>query len=245
MSVDIRLHRFTEVSSTNDTIRNYITDPSCVGTVVTAERQTAGRGRLGRKWIQPDEHSSIMMSAVVGTSKTIERFSDISFVVGVAVREFIKTTFEVCPKIKWVNDIMLSGKKVCGILVETVNKDDVTYAVAGIGINITQESFPEELLNATSIFLETGRKYDIKVCERILAATLFNATEEYRKKGFEYILDTYARDLWGIGKEAEVVCTDRTVRGIIIGTDKRGKLLVRTPDGVTGITAAEEIKVNF
>ncbi len=245
MSANIRIHRFAEVTSTNDTIRQYITDPSCVGTVVAAERQTEGRGKLGRKWIQPDEHCSIMMSAVVGTSRNIERFSEVSFVVGVAVYEFIKKTFETNPKIKWVNDIMLSGKKVCGILVETVNRGTATYAIAGIGINITQDSFPEELPNATSVFLETDRKYDVKLCEKILATTLFKTMEEYYEKGFDHIMDIYDRHLWGIGKEAEVVCTDRTVRGIILGTGKGGELLIKDSDGVTGVTAAEEIKVIY
>lgn len=152
---------FEELDSTNRYVKELAVKDGQPGTVVIAGRQSAGRGRLGRSFFSPEE-TGIYMSILLRPDIALERSVLITSMTAVAVARAIERVSGTEAKIKWVNDIFLNGKKVCGILTEAginAEKDTLDYAVIGIGVNVGKMEFPEELKDtATSITNECGFK---------------------------------------------------------------------------------------
>ena len=152
------LLRFESVSSTNDVARDLAVAGASEGVCVLARTQTAGRGRQGRSWASASGEglylSLILRPEVEPSASTI-----ITLAAAVAVAETLMLDFHSDTDIKWPNDLLARGRKICGILVESaIEGDRLQYAVMGIGVNIGQRSFPEQVgYGATSLFLETGR----------------------------------------------------------------------------------------
>lgn len=150
---------FEELDSTNRYLKELAVKNARPGTVIIANRQSAGRGRLGRNFFSPEE-KGIYMSILLRPDIPLERAVLITSMAAVAVARAIERVSGIEAKIKWVNDIFLNGKKVCGILTEAgINAEQGTldYAVLGIGVNVGAMEFPEELRNiATSVTNECG-----------------------------------------------------------------------------------------
>jgi BirA family biotin operon repressor/biotin-[acetyl-CoA-carboxylase] ligase len=153
------IHRFNEVSSTNDVARNLAASGESEGTVVMALSQTSGRGTQGRAWSSP-RGEGLYVSVILRPRLAPAAFSIITLAAAVAVAEALSNDFGLETDIKWPNDILADGRKICGILVESASEGEkIEYAIAGIGINLRQRSFPAELRqSATSFLLETGRE---------------------------------------------------------------------------------------
>lgn len=150
---------FDELDSTNLYLKRLGADGAEEGTVIIANRQSAGRGRLGRSFFSPEE-KGIYMSILLRPDISLERAVLITSMAAVAVARAIERVSGIEAKIKWVNDIFLNEKKVCGILTEAgidVQKGTLEYAVLGIGVNVGEMEFTEELKNiATSVSNECG-----------------------------------------------------------------------------------------
>jgi len=150
---------FEELDSTNRYLKELAVGGAPEGTVIIANRQSAGRGRLGRSFFSPEE-KGIYMSILLCPDISLERAVLITSMAAVAVANAIESICGIETKIKWVNDIFLNGKKVCGILTEAGidnEKGALDYAVLGIGVNVGMMDFPEELKNiATSVSNECG-----------------------------------------------------------------------------------------
>lgn len=150
---------FEELDSTNRYLKERAAEGVPEGTVILANRQSAGRGRLGRKFFSPEE-KGIYMSILLRPDIPLERAVLITSMAAVTVARAIERVSGIEAKIKWVNDIFLNGKKVCGILTEAgINAEQGTldYAVLGIGVNVGAMEFPEELRDiATSVSNECG-----------------------------------------------------------------------------------------
>jgi len=148
-----------ETDSTNSYLKALAADGASAGTVVIANRQSAGRGRLGRSFFSPGE-KGIYMSILLRPEITLERAVLITSMAAVAVAEAIEQVSGIPAKIKWVNDIFINNKKVCGILTEAgidAEKQTLDYAVLGIGVNVGTMEFPAELQTiATSVSNECG-----------------------------------------------------------------------------------------
>lgn len=129
------------------------------GTVVTADCQSAGRGRRGRFWESPKE-GGLFMTLLLRPQIEPNVASMLTLVAAMAVTRAIRKLTELPVQIKWPNDIVLNGKKICGILTEmSTETDHIHYVVVGIGINVENENFPEEIRQtATSLFLESGKR---------------------------------------------------------------------------------------
>ena len=146
-------------ASTNDVAKELASNGAAHGTLVIANAQTAGRGRMGRRFVSaPGE--GIWMSLVIKDEILPMKASMLTLVMGLAAAKAIEQVADVKPMIKWPNDIVLSGKKLVGILTEmSLSMDKIGHIIVGIGINVHQEVFPEELQTvATSIFLENGKQ---------------------------------------------------------------------------------------
>lgn len=150
---------FEELDSTNRYLKELAAEGAPEGTVIIANRQSAGRGRLGRSFFSPGE-KGIYMSILLRPDIPLERAVLITSMAAVAVAKAIERVSGLEAKIKWVNDIFLNGKKVCGILTEAginAEKGTLDYAVLGIGVNVGTMEFPEELKDiATSVSNECG-----------------------------------------------------------------------------------------
>ena len=240
--------RFSEsVDSTNAWAgREYREGSAEDGTVFLADHQTAGRGRRGRAWQSP-EHTSVSMSLLLNPDIEASSVSMLTLVMGMAAAEGIRRQSGVQAGIKWPNDIVCGGKKICGILTEYISGPEGRGAVViGTGINVNIPCFPEELSDkATSLYLETGSM----VSRESVTAGVLSAFAAY----YRTFLQT--GDMSGlIGQYSELLVTrDREVRvldpagafeGTALGINARGELLVRRADtGTVEQVYAGEVSV--
>jgi len=150
--------RFDRVSSTNDVARDFALSGAREGLCVIAKEQTAGRGRQGRAWSSP-AGDGLYLSVVLRPAIKPSEAGMITLASAIAVAETLRLEYETDAAIKWPNDVMVRGRKICGILIESAIQDDkLDYIVLGIGVNTGQRSFPEEVAStATSLWLETRR----------------------------------------------------------------------------------------
>lgn len=229
------IHCFDEVDSTQNVAHRLVQDGAPEGTLVLAERQTAGRGRLGRHWHSP-KGKGIYMSLVVKPAIPLHLTPHLTLLAAVALCRAIRRVVpEVSPGIKWPNDLLIGGKKISGILLESsAENEQLQYIVTGVGIscNLLPEDYPEELADkATSLLIESGRR----ISRAVLIAEFLVQVEElyglYLTQGFSPI-----RTLW----EASAVTLGRTVRsadtsgpfeGTAIGLNEWGGLILRLEDG--------------
>lgn len=148
---------FEEVDSTNECLkRDY--EKLSEGTVITALHQTKGKGRLGREW--KDDSKSLVFSLLLKQNIDPERIALLPLLTGCALYNTLKK-FNLEASLKWPNDVLLEGKKCCGILLEAITKEKVEALILGIGLNLNDDSFPEEIKDkAISLHQVTGKTYD-------------------------------------------------------------------------------------
>ncbi|VVB97584.1 Putative biotin ligase [uncultured archaeon] len=222
---------FEETESTNIIARE-IAGQADEGTVVIAESQTGGRGRLGRKWISPE--GGIWLSIIIKPRIQPLHASRITLLAGVSVAKTI-SSYGIQAKIKWPNDVLINGKKVCGILTEVGAEIDlIDYCIVGIGIdaNVDTESFPNEIRDgSTSLKKELGREIDrIGFVQRLLLEF-----EElyllFQKDDFPSILEEWRNMSATIGEWVKITTHAATIYGEAVGVDSEGALILETGEG--------------
>ena len=154
------VHFAKETDSTNEWCKRMSKEGAEHGTLAVAEFQSAGKGRLGRRWTAP-EGSSVMMSILLRPEFEPQYASMLTLVMGLSVAQAVKE-LDVEVSIKWPNDVVVSRKKICGILTEMgLENGKIREVIIGIGINVNLEEIQDDLKDkATSLYLETGKKYD-------------------------------------------------------------------------------------
>ena len=215
-----KIIRIKETVSTNSLAKELALKGENEGTVIFAERQTGGRGRLGRSFFSPDG-KGIYMSVILKPENPLL----ITSFASVAVLRAIKKICDADVKIKWVNDLYLNGKKICGILTEGVYQgEDLKYAVLGIGINVKQAEFPDEIADiATSIENETGIEISVKELENQLVNELDNLYKTYTDGKF---LEESRNASNVIGKEIKVINGNDNFFAKAVGIDEKGGLVI-------------------
>jgi BirA family biotin operon repressor/biotin-[acetyl-CoA-carboxylase] ligase len=239
-----RVHRFERLPSTNDLAREMAASGVEEGVTVTAREQTEGRGRQGRNWSSPPGEG-LYMSVVLRPDINPELSSVITLAAAVAVAETLKLDFQIEADIKWPNDVLASGRKICGILVEAaIEKERLLYAVMGIGVNVAQREFAEEIRDsATSMLIESGK---LVAADDVLAPLLSRLEPWYRralKRQDEVIarweeISTYAHDC-AVGVETR----DGLVKGLTRGVTAVGALIIETDAGQLREITSGEVKV--
>lgn len=231
---------FGEVDSTNDIALELARGGHPHGTVIAAESQRKGRGRRGRIWHSP-HGNNIYMSIILRPKLPHANIPLLTPLIAIASAKKIKEIAGLETSIKWPNDIMASGKKLGGILVEMRQGDpEAPIIVAGIGINVNMEQadFPPEL-NATSILMETGRKHDkIPLIEAISGEILFRI-DRFDK---ESLISEWRGMLNMFGKEVKVVTPKDTLAGIALDIDENGGLMIRLADGAIKTILAGDVE---
>ena len=154
------VHFAKEIDSTNEWCKRLSKEDAVHGTLAVAEFQSAGKGRLGRRWVVP-EGNSIMMSILLRPDFEPRFASMLTLVMGLSVAQAVKE-LGVDVSIKWPNDVVVSRKKICGILTEMgIEEGKIREVVIGVGINVNLAEIQEDLKDkATSLYLETGKTYD-------------------------------------------------------------------------------------
>jgi len=243
---------FNSIDSTNNYSKSIAAQGCADGTVVIADAQTSGRGRLGRAWSSADK-AGIWMSVVLKPDIPPQDVQIITLAASVAVVCAIKKTTGLEAGIKWPNDIILAGKKVCGILTEMNSEvDRINFLVLGIGINVNHnmEDFPEELRNtATSLKAfadEKGigiKKFERNDLIRMLLCELERLYDKIIKGDTKEIIDEWKKYSVTLGKEVKICYRDTEYRGRAMDITQDGKLVVECDDGMTREVASGEISI--
>ena len=234
-----------ETDSTNNEAKRRAEAGACHGTLITAERQSAGRGRRGRSWDSPGG-SGIWMSLILKPSFSPARASMLTLAAALAVSEGIRRAAGLETGIKWPNDLVAGGRKLCGILTEmSAEPDYINHVVVGIGINANIRSFPEELAGrATSLLLELGSPVErAAVIAGVLEAFEGFYEEFLKTEDLSLLKDRYERSLVNMGRGVCVLDPKGEWTGTARGIDIYGRLLVE-PDGAQELRAVESGEVS-
>jgi BirA family biotin operon repressor/biotin-[acetyl-CoA-carboxylase] ligase len=234
---DNHLHHFYKIGSTNNAAMAAATAGAPEGSVFLAEEQTAGRGRGSNSW-ESERSAGIYCSVVLRPALPPSDVLVLSLAAGLAVRTAIQQVdARVSVDLKWPNDVLIKGKKVCGILAEMhAEATRVRHIVVGVGINANQKSFPKKLEGeATSLRMETGSE-----CSRVevAAALLKSLDREYRAlveepDARQSILRRFAeQSSWARGKQVRIEDGGCIIEGTTEGLDERGFLQVRSAHGL-------------
>lgn len=219
---------YPSLSSTNDIAKLEAKKGAQEGTVVVAEEQTAGRGRLKRAWLSPK--GSLALSIIL--HPTPAQLPSLIMVASLAVVHCIEKVSGLKSQIKWPNDVLVNGKKVCGILIESdVRGSAVDYAVIGIGLNVNLNTadFPEIAATATSISQESGEKISRREMIRCLLVEVENL---YLVLGEgDSVFREWRERLVTLGKEVKISSGKASYRGIAESVASDGSLFLRQPDG--------------
>lgn len=230
------------ISSTNAWCKEKAAQGAKDGTLCISEEQTSGRGRLGRAW-DSGKGESLLMSLLLRPNIPPENAHTLTLAAALATAKAVEETTGLRPLIKWPNDVLLSGKKLSGILVETAaDMDLVRSAVIGIGINVRQRAFSGELRNtATSLFIECGRLIDRR---ELLCALLLNIEREVELielGGFSAISEDYIRRSATIGKTVTVkpVSGESEYEAQAVSLDETGALIINVNGEKRRVVSAE------
>ena len=240
---------YDSVDSTNLRIKQMGDEGAPEGTLAVADKQTAGRGRRGRSWDSPSG-SSIYMSLLLRPEIEPDQAPMLTLVMALSVAEGIMDCGDSCGnpdvKIKWPNDIVVNGRKICGILTEMSTEIDyINHVVIGAGINVNQDTFPDDIkATASSLKLELGKS--------VKRSELIAAVMKSFEKCYEIFIET--EDLSGLqelynsmlvnrDQEVKVLEPGNEYKAYAIGINQTGELIVRTPDGKEKEIYAGEVSV--
>lgn len=204
------------------------------GTIVLAEQQTGGKGRLGRAWHSP-KGSGIWMSLIIRPEIPLPKTPQMTLLTAVAVAKTIRETADVPVMIKWPNDIFIGDKKVCGILTElNAESDRVNYLVIGIGTNVNsvESDFPAELLEvATSLRIASGKPIKRALFIQTFCRVFEEEYDHYLQHGFQRVKQEWEANSYSIGRQVTVRTIHSSLEGRAVGLDPEGVLIVEDAEG--------------
>lgn len=238
------IHYYLETDSTHPRAEELATSGVPEGTIVIAERQTAGRGRNGRSWYSKSK-DSIYLSMILRPEYAPAKVQGVTLMTAVSVYEALSDIYDLPFFIKWPNDILINGKKTAGILT-TMNSSEkkVNHVVVGIGINVNTDIslMPGEIRYlATSLFHESGkREHRTKVLKTFLESFEKNYMLFTNGK-FQDIVNAWVQYSGLPGKLIEITITNKIIEGKVIGIDNNGYLLIESKNGILHKVISGEI----
>jgi len=242
------IHAFQRITSTNDFAYKLAERGGKEGTLVIAEEQTRGRGRVGRAWYSP-KGMGLWFSLILRPPIRSDEVNLLTFLSALSVAEVVERRFKINVGVKWPNDLLINGRKFCGILSElSFEAERINFVIVGIGINLNQEvrDFPPELqTTATSLRIELRYKVDrVKLLREILKRFEENyflaiqgmpfAGESWavNSPGFKKIIEEWERRCVIFGKRVTVSWGENRTTGVAQGIDELGRLILRGDDGI-------------
>lgn len=236
---------FRELPSTNDIAKELAVRGAREGTVIVAETQTKGRGRLRRKWISPP--GGLWLSIILRPKIEPKHAPKLTLLVSVAVAKTIAKLFPLKTEIKWPNDVLINHKKVCGILTEAKTEGEaLDFVIVGIGINANfgVNALPTYLRDSSTTFKEELQK---EIDREILLRSLLEETEYYygmfKERKFDTILKEWRKLARFLGSYVEIVSGKEKIEGLAADIDRDGALLVKLKDQTTRKVSSGDITI--
>lgn len=225
-----KVHFFPTISSTNNKAKHYAKNGGSEGTIVISEIQTAGRGRKDRMWSSPK--GGLWFSIILRPSLPPQKAMLVTMTASLALSEAIKKTIGLKTEIKWPNDLLIAGKKVCGILTElSAEMDQINYMIIGIGLNVNNQ-IPEELQPKSVSLKSSAHRHISRVC--LLRSILHSFDQWYQilmRGDEETIKNTWLSVSQIIGKQVMITDEHTTITGVVKGIDPQGCLRIKTAEG--------------
>jgi len=215
------------------------------GTIVVAEQQQSGKGRRGRWWSSP-YGKGIWLSMILRCNIEPSKASMITLVAGLAVCNVVKEITALDAKIKWPNDIVVNGKKVCGILTEmSMEISEIDYIVVGIGINVNTDEFDTEILDmATSLKKEAGKAFSRKQLLQNILLEFEKLYDIFMKTGdLTNLIEKYNERSINMGKYVKVINGNNVLVGKVENIDKEGQLIIITDNNEKHVIISGEVSV--
>jgi len=226
------------LTSTNLILKDIARQGAPHGCTCLCEMQTAGRGRMDRTWSSP-EGQGVWLSVLLRPRMKAEDMPLITFCCALAMTKAVREVTALEPRIKWPNDLVLRGRKLCGILLEMGFDAQGCWVVAGTGLNVREKAYPPELAKQATSIAEWA---DAPDRSRIVTAYL-NALEDaltaVEQQGFHGIAEEYRQMCITLGSQVQVIGTDTTFTGVAEDVDPTGALLVRTDGEVRRVLAGD------
>jgi BirA family biotin operon repressor/biotin-[acetyl-CoA-carboxylase] ligase len=225
------VHYFETLDSTNNLAKELAARGAPEGTVVVAEAQTGGRGRLGREWDSPPG-LGLYVSLVLRPMLPPMDLPQITLTTAVAVARAVRRVAGVAPGIKWPNDLILNGKKLGGVLTEMETESDrIRHVVVGLGLNVNNPGFPPELAaTATSLTLATGGAFSRVDLLKAWLEEFDGLYDRFLNQGFGEILEEWKEFAVTLGRPVTVRQGPREISGLALDVAPDGALLLRTAD---------------
>ena len=222
-----KVFAFDTIDSTNNCARALAGCWAEEGTLVFAERQTAGKGRLGRSWLA-NPYENLTFSLVLRPTLPPEALNLLPLYAAVAVAEAVEHETGLSIECKWPNDLLIGGKKTAGILLEgSLKEEGLEYVVLGIGVNVNQTSFPDDISpRATSLKAEAGRDIDRILLLREILKSLETHYTAIMKKGFRNLIPLWLSRTTMLNKEISVTQDGTVISGIVKGLSPEGALIL-------------------
>ncbi|MCA0970371.1 biotin--[acetyl-CoA-carboxylase] ligase [Halobacillus litoralis] len=232
--IGCELHHFSQVESTQDIVHRLAKENKPHGTVVIADEQLKGKGRMAREWHSP-EGKGIWMSLLLRPTLPPVQAPQLTLLTATVLAKVIDECSELSPAIKWPNDILIHHKKVSGILTEMqAEQDQIQYVVLGIGMNVNQneDEIPSSIAHkASSLKLESGDEWDIPKTIQTILRTFETTYDAFIKSGFEQVKYEWERYGYRIGEKVTISTMKRTFEAVLIGIEPDGALRARDMDG--------------
>lgn len=232
-----------ELSSTNTVLKELARKGTPSGAVCICEMQSAGRGRLDRSWSSP-EGRGVWMSVLIRPKLTPERMPLVTFCAALAMAEAVRSLTGLDARIKWPNDLVLDGRKVCGVLLEAgFDASGAMFVIVGTGLNVRRGAYPPELADR-AVSLE--ELCDPPSRSALIAAylnALEAAVEAVEQGGLDGIAARYRGLSCTLGSAVQVLSPTETFTGTAVDIDEGGALLVRTEDGENRRVLAGDVSV--
>lgn len=243
------IYRLTTDSTQNLAILLAEKNPNSDGIVIIAGEQKSGRGRQNRKWLSPK--GGIWLSVVLRPRISASKITLLPFAAALAVCDTIKKTTQLDAKLRWPNDITISGKKVAGILIDiSMEAERINYAVVGIGINANVDSsaissYLEKGIKVTSLSDELGHKTNILDLTKVILERLEYYYMELKRCAPNTIIEEWKKNSDILYQKVAVTQNNRTIQGIAADVNDDGSLLVRTNDCNNINVVASDIHVRY
>lgn len=237
LKYDIEVILYQSIDSTNTQAKRLVSENKCNDMLLIAEEQTAGRGRQGKSFYSPPL-TGIYFSLVTHPMAPLQNVVTATTAASVAVCRAVEKLTDKKPKIKWVNDVYLDGKKICGILTEAVTDFEtqtVTSVIIGIGTNIKTFDFPDGVENASSLGVEIKRADLIAEIANELCKIMLSDCREF--------IDYYRSHSMIIGEKINFIRDKRVTPATALAIDEQGGLVVELEDGSTTVLRSGEITI--
>lgn len=238
---------FDETTSTNDVASNLIANGDATdGTLIITNFQTKGRGQRGNNW-QSKKGENLLMSLILKPDwLNVKDVFLLNMCIALGVYDYIVIRADARVNIKWPNDILCGTKKVAGILIEnTFRTNNLSWCIAGIGVNLNQEKFDESLLNVTSLYILSGLTFSPQQEALELRSKIFYWYEALKNNNASAIKETYHQRLFGLDEMRNFKFRGNFIHGYIRGVDNNGRLMVEKATGEIIFPDIKEIEYVF